>query len=68
MNAPTDYAAATELTENSDSETYTSTADSENAILVSGSEVTLSNATVSKTGSSNGENADFYGVNATVLA
>ena len=68
MDAPTDYAAATELTENSDSETYTSTADGENAVLVSGSEVTLSNATVSKTGSSNGENADFYGVNATVLA
>ena len=68
MNTPTDYAAATELTENSDSETYTSTADSENAVLVSGSEVTLSNATVSKTGSSNGESADFYGVNATVLA
>ena len=68
MEAPTDYAAATELTENSDSETYTSTADSENAVLVSGSDVTLSNATVSKTGSSNGESADFYGVNATVLA
>ena len=68
MDAPTDYSAANELTESSDGAAYASSADSENAVLVSGSEVTLSNATISKTGSSSGDSADFYGVNATVLA
>ena len=68
MNAPTDYSAAATVTESSDSASYTSTSDSENAVLVSGSEVTISNATVTKTGSSDGESADFYGINASVLA
>ena len=66
--APTEYAAAATLTESSDGETYTSTADSENAVLVQSGDVTLSNATVQKTGSSDGEDADFYGINAAVLA
>ena len=68
MSAPTDYSAAATVTESSDSEAYTSNADSENAVLVSGNEVTISNATVNKTGSSNSGDADFYGINATVLA
>ena len=68
MDAPTDYSAANELTESSDGTTYTSSADGENAVLVSGSEVTLANATVNKTGSSSGDSSDFYGVNASVLA
>ena len=68
MNAPTDYSAAATVTENSNSADYSSTANSENAVLVSGSAVTISNATVSKTGSSDSGEADFYGINATVLA
>ena len=68
MSAPTDYSAAATVTESSDGTDYASTSDSENAVLVSGSEVTISNATVTKTGSSNGESADFYGINASVLA
>ena len=68
MNAPTDYAAAATVTESSDGTDYASASDSENAVLVSGSEVTISNATVTKTGSSDGESADFYGINASVLA
>ncbi len=68
MNAPADYSAAATVTENSDSAAYASSSDSENAVLVSGDTVTISNATVNKTGSSNSGEADFYGINATVLA
>ena len=68
MSTPADYAAAATVTESSDGTEYSSTSDSENAVLVSGSEVTISNATVTKTGSSNGDSADFYGINASVLA
>ena len=66
--APTDYAAANTLTQSSSGATYRSTTDSENAVLVSGDKVTLTNATVDKTGDARGDNADFYGVNAAVLA
>ena len=68
MSTPADYAAAATVTENSDGTEYSSTSDSENAVLVSGNDVTISNATVTKTGSSNGDSADFYGINASVLA
>ena len=67
-SAPTEYSAASVVTESSENESYASEADDENAVLVSGGEVTLSGATVSKTGSSDGESADFYGINAAVLA
>ena len=66
--APTDYAAANTLTQSATDAVYRSTNDSENAVLVSGDKVTLTNATVDKTGDASGDNADFYGVNATVLA
>ncbi|MBO4299105.1 MAG: hypothetical protein J5998_09920 [Clostridia bacterium] len=67
-SAPAEYSAASVVTESSSGETYSSEADSENAVLVSSGEVTLSGAAVSKTGSSEGDSADFYGINAAVLA
>lgn len=67
-SAPTEYSAANTVTKSSAGASYTSTADSENAVLVSQGDVTLSGSTVSKTGSSSNESADFYGINAAVLA
>lgn len=51
-------------------ETYSSSGDDENALRVDGTNVTLSDITVEKTGgaSSNTENGDFYGQNAGLLA
>ena len=40
----------------------------ESAVLVDGKEVSISGTTVSKTGDSDGEDSDFYGTNAAVLA
>ena len=50
-------------------DTYTATESDESAVLVTGgSSVTLSGATVTKTGdSTNTENSEFYGVNAAIL-
>ena len=67
-SAPTEYEAATVVTEDAEGTTYTSVTDSENAVLVDGETVTLSGITVEKTGDSDGENADFYGINAGILA
>ena len=67
-STPASYNAANTLTESSSGASYASTADSENAVLVSQGNVTISGTTVSKTGSSNGDSADFYGTNAAVLA
>ena len=47
---------------------YSSNNDSENALLVSGGESTLSNITVTKTGDADGDEADFYGTNAGIFA
>lgn len=48
---------------------YTSTSAGENAVLVSGGTVNLSNPTIVKSGDDNsGDNADFYGTNAAVLS
>lgn len=51
-------------------ESYVSTGDDENALLVDGAEVTLTGITVDKQAgaSSNTENGDFYGINAGLLA
>ena len=62
------YTAANTLTENASGTAYSSAADGENAVLVSDKDVSLTGVTVSKTGSSSGDSADFYGVNAGVLA
>ncbi|MBR1377052.1 MAG: hypothetical protein IJ565_04490 [Bacilli bacterium] len=63
------YAGATTLTEGTlDAQTYTSTEESENALLVSMGTVTLTNPTVTKSGDASGDEADFYGTNAAILA
>lgn len=51
-------------------ETYSSTGDDENALLIDGGTVTLDSITVDKSGgsSSNTESGDFYGINAALLA
>ncbi len=53
-----------------DGKSYTSTGDSENALRVDGSTVTLNNITVNKESGSvdSPENGDFYGINAALLA
>ena len=65
---PASYAAANTLTADDANGSFTSANGDENAVLVSGSTLTLRGATVNKTGSSSGDSADFYGVNAGILA
>lgn len=64
------HTGATTISEdtNNSGETYSSTTGSQNSLLVTGGASSLSNITVTKTGDSNGDEADFYGVNAAVLA
>ncbi len=50
-----------------DSQTYESVNNSENAILMTGGTVTLTNPTIKKTGAADGDSADFYGTNAAVF-
>ena len=64
------HTGATEIesnTTNSGSK-YSSTTGSQNALLVTGGTSTISNPTVTKTGDADGDNSDFYGTNAAVLA
>lgn len=49
-------------------QTYSSTTSFQNALLVTGGTSTISNPTVTKSGDSDGDNSDFYGTNAAVLA
>lgn len=68
-SANVSHTGATEIsedTENSGS-TYSSTTDSQNALLVTGGTSTISNSTVTKSGDSDGDDSDFYGTNAGVL-
>ena len=61
--------SAATVTGTTTGQTYTSSTADENAVLVSSGTVTLTNATVTKTGNgSGGDNGDFYGTNAAVLA
>lgn len=64
------HVGATELTESEtlSDQSYSSTSSSENALLVSGATVNLSNPTIGKTGDDSGDSADFYGTNAAVFA
>ena len=59
-------------TYNSDVETaeatYSSDQDNESALLVTGGLAALDAPTIQKTGSASGDDADFYGINAAVLA
>lgn len=67
-NTVTTYDSANNVTEDASDSTYSSSSDSQNAVLVDGDTVTLSNITVDKTGNSSSESADFNGTNAAVLA
>ena len=63
------HTGATEIgsdTELSNS-TYTSVTGGENALLVTGGSVALTNPTVTKSGDESSESSDFYGTNAAVL-
>ncbi|MCR4709838.1 MAG: hypothetical protein K5653_06270 [Clostridiales bacterium] len=69
-NADITYQGATEFsTDSSESgKTYSSKTSGEQALLVTGGTSTIDNATVTKSGDSDGDEADFYGTNAAVLA
>ena len=64
------HSGATELISDASlsDQSYSSTSSAQNALLVSGATVTLSNPAVVKTGDDSGDNSDFYGTNAAVFA
>ena len=64
------HSGATELTSNAtlSDQSYSSTSSAQNALLVSGATVSISNPTITKTGDDNGDSSDFYGTNAAVFA
>ena len=70
-SASIDYSAATEITSAAEQsgQTYKSSTSDESALLISTSDaVTIENATVTKTGDSDGgDSCNFYGLNAAVL-
>jgi len=63
------YSGATTFTEDTskNSETYSSSTGSQNALLVSRGNSTITSCTINKSGDSSDENADFYGTNAAIL-
>ena len=63
------YKGKTTITEGKtiNNESFSSTTVGENALLVSGGTTTLKKCSFTKSGDSDGENADFYGTNAAVL-
>ena len=70
-SADVEYKAATEITsaDTQEGQTYSSTTADESALMVNTSDaVTISNATLTKTGDSDGgDNCNFYGLNAALL-
>lgn len=70
-SAPTSYSALNTYGEDTDvnGETFTSTGTDENAVLVSGGNVTFSDITINRTSSDStgGDNSSFYGVGAALL-
>ena len=64
------YSGATTISSNTteSSKTYKSTTGGQNAILASGGTSTLNTCTITKSGDSSGDDADFYGTNAAVLS
>ena len=69
--APESYDSAYTATEDIDGGGtlyFSSTNSDQNAILVDGETLSISGVSVSKTGDSDGESADFYGINAGILA
>ncbi|MBQ9360042.1 MAG: hypothetical protein IJT96_03285 [Lachnospiraceae bacterium] len=67
-SAPTEYTAANTVTEDVSDQSYSSEANSENAVLVDGKTVSITGTTVTKSGNASDEDADFYGINAGILA
>ncbi len=69
-SADISYSGVTEFTTDTEesSQSYSSSGSNEQALLVTGGNSTISNATVTKTGDSDGDESDFYGTNAAVLA
>ena len=71
-NSSVTYDGATTITESTtqSGQTYTSTTGSQNALLATGGTSTITNPTVTKTGSPDGrsDDYDFYGTNAAVIA
>ncbi len=65
---PEEYAAANKLDADSEGAEYSTSTDGESAVLADGQTVTISGSRISKTGDSEGEDSDFYGTNAAVLA
>ena len=63
------HTGATEISSDTSNngENYSSTEGSQNALLVTGGTSTLTNPTITKSGASDGDNSDFYGINAAVL-
>ena len=53
---------------NASGETYSSTTGGQNALLVSAETSTINNCVVTKSGDESGDNSDFYGTNAAILA
>lgn len=51
-----------------DGEEYKSTTGKENALLLTGGNITLNDITILKTGDDDGEDSDFYGYNAAIFA
>ena len=68
-NSDISHVGVTEISTDTTSsdQSYSSTNDSENALLVTGGTSTISNSTITKSGDSDGDNSDFYGTNAAVL-
>ena len=67
--ADVSYSGATEFTAdtNESGGTYSSSGSDEQALLVTGGTSSISGATVTKTGDSEGDESDFYGTNAAIL-
>ena len=63
-----EYTAVSTLEEDSKDETFESSASDESAVLVDGKTVTVSGASVNKTGDSDAGECDFNGTNAGMLA
>ncbi len=63
------HKGATEISSemSSNGETYSSSTGSENALLVTGGESSITDPTVTKSGDASGDEADFYGTNAAIL-
>ena len=70
QSANISYTGATEFTEDTteSGQPYSSTESNQQALLVTGGTSTVEKATVTKTGDSDGDDSDFYGNNAAILA